>query len=1399
MPTTAGRARNNRATNKVTGRVLFLVPSIALLSQTMREWCSQASVPIRSFAVCSDSKVGRGRGKQDEDISVVDLAQPPTTDPAALARGLAAASDTEGELTVVFATYQSIDVVSQAQKIDLGGAGNGQRFDLIVCDEAHRTTGATLVGAQESAFVRVHDDSFLRARKRLYMTATPRIYDEASKARAGQSQAVLASMDDVAVYGEEFHRLGFGKAVEADLLSDYRVIVLTVDEGQVSRTMQDSLSRHGELDLPDLGRIIGCWNGLAKRDPSGGFGADIVPMRRAVAFARDIKTSQYFSHVFEDVVSDYVDAARHGGAPIENALPVEVRHVDGSMNILARNHELEWLKGGDEEASCRVLSNARCLSEGVDVPALDAVIFLNPRKSQVDIVQSVGRVMRKAAGKKYGYIILPVAVPSGMKPEEVLKDNERFRVVWEVLQALRAHDERFDALVNKIDLNKQRPAQVKVIAVGPLGGGGEPGVDAPGSEQVVELPLDQLEDWRSSIYARLVEKVGSRRYWENWAKDIADIAQRHRTRLEALVENPEVAGEFETFVEGLRANLNDSITPQAALEMLSQHMISKPVFDALFEGHDFAATNPVAAVMQRMLDLLEGSNLEAETQDLDEFYASVRLRCAGIDNAEGKQRVIAELYEKFFKLAFKKTADALGIVYTPIEVVDFINRSVDALLKRHFGRGISEESVHVLDPFTGTGTFISRLLQSGLIRPEDLLRKYARELHANEIMLLAYYIAAANIEVTMADVAADACLETPGAFPGILLTDTFQMHEAGDTLDQGIFESNHERAEAQKALDIRCIIGNPPYSVGQGSANDNNANLKYPTLDGRIEATYAARSAATNKNSLYDSYIRAIRWASDRIGDAGVIGFVTNGGFIEGNSSAGVRLCLGEEFSDVYIYNLRGNQRTAGELSKREGGKIFGAGSRNTVVVSLLVKNPAHTGPATIHYLDIGDYLSREEKLAKVARANLEELEWTQIRTSAEGDWLGQRDPLFSTWQGMGGKDDPEGIFRSRSNGLKTNRDAWVYGFSRAGLEERGKAMVTYYNECAAAGQLPQVLDPTMFSWNRADKANVRRKNLYTFDAGRVFQAAYRPFTRSHVVFDRSLNDMVYGLPGIFPTPRHGNLGFYQVGNGSAVPFSTLATADIPDLHVTGAGSGGQFFPRWTWVPAEKVDTYGQGAFELGDKESVVLERYRRVDNITDATLAAYRNQYGSEVTKDQIFAYVYGILHSPEYRSRFAVDLKRSLPRIPRVPGLERFLTFAQAGQRLLDIHAGYENVVPHPLQIEGDAAQGDPYQWFAVTKMRYGAKGKDKSVIEYSPSITVAGIPLEAHDYMLGARSALDWIVDRYQIKTDKASGIVSDPNDWAREVGNPRYILDLIGKVTAVSLETNRLTAALPPLGV
>jgi predicted helicase len=1372
-------------------KVLFLAPSISLVSQSLREWMAQSQTDIRPFVVCSDTKAGR----QAEDITTHDIPLP-TTNAAKLAEGLASVGKRMRGMTVVFSTYQSIDVVAQAQK------SSSQQFDLILCDEAHRTTGVKLPGdADESAFVKVHDNTFLPAARRLYMTATPRIYGDAVKKKADEAAAVLTSMDNEDLFGPEFHRLGFGEAVEQRLLSDYKVMVLVVEGDAIAEPLQAGLAdANSELSLDDAAKIVGCWNGLAKHTVDADFGPNPVPMKRAVAFLRDIRSSKGFAEAFPDIV----DALTNEGDEQGTDLDCDVEHVDGTMNALERAEKLAWLKAPIPEGECRVLSNARCLSEGVDVPALDAVLFLHPRNSLVDVVQSVGRVMRKASGKDFGYVILPVAIPAGMRPEEALNDNKRFRVVWDVLNALRSHDDRFNAMINSIDLDKNTKGKISIDIIG-KGGPTDDEEGKPLGSKVdtgIQLPLFSLAEWRDSILARIVKKCGDREYWDAWAEDVVDITSNQTARINAILAhaNPALTEEFDQFLDGLKANLNDSIDRDDAVSMLSQHLITKPVFDALFEHDSFAAHNPVSITMQGMVDALAGHGLDAETAKLDKFYESVRKRASQIETPAGRQTVIHELYENFFRKAFPKQSSSLGVVYTPVEIVDFILRAADQVCRQEFGYGLTDPGVHILDPFTGTGTFIVRLLESGIIRPEDLARKYASELWANEIMLLAYYIACVNIETTYQAIvrAQQPSVDVPYVpFAGATLTDTFQITEDGDRADTSLIPVNNDRIEAQLTAPIKVIVGNPPYSANQGLANDDNANLKYPTLDARIADTYVTRSSATNKNSLYDSYIRAFRWATDRIGAHGVIGFVSNNGWVDGNTADGIRKTFAEEFSDIWVYNLRGNQRTAGETSQKEGGKVFGSGSRTGVAVLIAAKRQQATTSCNLRYFGVSDYLSREEKLAGINTADLSIIHG-EILPNEAGDWLNQRNDEFESYAALGDKDagGAAAHFSLHSGGLKTNRDAWCYNFSRQSLGSAMSSMIAFYNTQVAHnnGQDAKLdRDPQRISWSRGLIADALRGRTHAYKADRVYRSTYRPFMHEWAYFDRPLNDMVYRLEAVFPTPEHKNVGYYVVGAGSDRPFAALATEGLPDLAMWGSSSG-QFFPRWTY---EKVTDVEQGSL-LETVADLDEWGYRRLDNITEGILKLYQDKFGPQVNKDDVFYYVYGVLHSEQYRTTFAADLKRMLPRIPLAATVTDFQAFTEAGRKLAELHVNYESVEPYPLTEQAPLHSMDPWTTYRVEKMKWADKNTKKAIV-YNKHVTLSDIPAEAQRYMLGSRSALEWLIDRYQVKTDKASGIVNDPNDWCREHHDPRYIVDLIKRVTRVSVETMKIVDNLPSLPI
>jgi len=1406
------------------GLILFLVPSIALLGQTLREWASEADEDINAICICSDPEVSKKKKQNEESdgYSVVDLALPASTNVKDIVtqfnhiKGLK-----KSGITVVFSTYQSIEVISKAQSALIRESTNKEKpygiFDLIICDEAHRTTGVTLSDEEESSFVKVHDNNFLRAKKRLYMTATPRLYNEDSKAKAAQAAAILCSMDDVKIYGEEIYRIGFGKAVDEGLLSDYKVLILTINESDMPASVQKMVADNAnEINSDDASKLIGCINAFSKRI-LGDAGIinenDPGPMRRAVAFCQSIKVSKKISTAFietKDVFFESLSAETR-----EKYVSVSADHVDGTMSAPLRDEKLSWLKSSTEDSNeCRVLTNVRCLSEGVDVPSLDAVLFLSAKNSQVDVVQSVGRVMRKAPGKKYGYIIIPIVVPADVEADKALDDNERYKVVWTVLNALRAHDDRFNATINKIELNKKKPTQILVgtpdfSSADRTGDRNAEGKYGSGTSDLGRQMTIQFEHLQRIVFARMVQKVGDKRYWEQWASDVAKIAERHIERINKLIhDGGKHQKTFENFLKGLQKNINPSIAQDQAVEMLAQHIITKPVFEALFEGYSFVKNNPISVSMQKMLDLLEGKSLEKDTETLQRFYDSVKARAGGIDNAEGKQKIIVELYDKFFKTAFPKMVEKLGIVYTPVEVVDFIVRSVEDVLQKEFGRSISDENIHVLDPFTGTGTFITRLLQSGLIKDNDLKRKYEKELHANEIVLLAYYIAAINIENAFHDLNPESKEYKP--FDGICLTDTFQLGETDDSekMFSEMFPQNSERVEAQMKAPLRVIIGNPPYSVGQKSANDNAQNQSYAKLDNRIAKTYAAETDATNKNSLYDSYYKAFRWSADRLDPkhGGVIAFVSNGSWLDGNSSEGFRKCLEKEFSSVYIFNLRGNARTQGELRRKEAGSVFGGGSRTPIAISFLIKKPnLKNKPAKISYHDIGDYHSREDKLSKISKfisiANFE-MAWQILKPDEHGDWLNKRDSVFEKFIQLAPENKFDLIsktfFTINSMGVGSSRDAWVYNSSKSEVISNMEKTVSFYNTQVNDFKKEKKKNPNAvvasfinndtknISWSSSLIPNIERGNIALFEPDKIRISVYRPFFKQYLYLGDKMIHRRGQVQEIFPNNNIENRIICVSGVGVTKDFSSLISNEIPDLEIVGKS---QCFPLYYY---EEQKTQTQTLFDNSKKNPE--NEYIRRDGVSDFILGLARKAYGERVSKEDIFYYVYGILHSPDYRTRFANDLKKMLPRIPLVDEPKDFWSFSKAGRKLAELHIGYENVKP----ADGVKVIGAESKFFQVEKMRFPSKG-DKSKIIFNSKITIENIPLAAYEYIVNGRSAIEWIMERYQVTTNKDSGIKNDPNDWADEVGNPRYILDLVLSIIRVSLETMEVVRGLPGLRI
>jgi len=1401
--------------------VLYMVPSLALMSQTVREWKNDAKEDFTAFSACSDDKVGRKKPKDDQiQVNLHDLSFPATTDARKLSEQIKRSN--KSKMTVVFSTYHSIDVISSAQyDHDLG------EFDLIICDEAHRTTGAKLVEDDESNFIKIHSDENVRGKKRLYMTATPRIYGETAKQKEVEGEVNLASMDDKSIFGENLFYRGFGWAVENDLLTDYKVVVLMMDEQIVSDRVQRSFTEGAELELDDATKMVGCYKALAKvgiQTNKEGISNDIKPMKRALAFCQNIKTSQMFSSEFSNVVDDYIS---HEDVTEEQKtnLQVELFHVDGTFNAEQRNEKLSWLKDDTDENICRVLTNARCLSEGVDVPALEAIMFIHPRKSQIDIVQSVGRVMRKAEGKKLGYVIIPITVAPGVSAEKALNDNERYKVVWQILNALRAHDERFDSTINRIGLGEDVSDRIEIIdgtstseleattavvedvkskAKKKDTNDEDADTNLGGDEETVENASDEPEqlsftftDLSQAIKAKIVEKCGTRDYWENWASDIAKIAQQHITRINSIVLNSgtKERAAFMQFVAEIRDDLNPEITETDAVEMLAQHIITRPVFDTLFQGNRFTSENAVSKAMETVLSQIYDKKIDTETRTLEKFYDSVTRRAADIITSTGRQTLILELYDRFFRNAFPLMTQKLGIVYTPVEVVDFIIHSVEDVMQEEFATSLGNDGVHILDPFTGTGTFISRLLQSGVMSKDQIRRKLKSEIHANEIVLLAYYIACINIEAVYDDLVKENQYQS---FDGMVLTDTFQLYEQDRDMIANLLPDNSERRTRQKNRNIRVVVGNPPYSIGQRSENDNAANIQYPNLDDSISKTYAKHSSAQRQVALYDNYIRAFRWASERIGDEGVIGFVTNAGWIDGNATDGFRKCLSYEFSKIYVFHLRGNQRTSGELSRKEGGKIFGSGSRSPIAITILVKNKNAPQKGTIYFHDIGDYLDRKQKLSiisklKSIKSMMDDDKFIKIQPDANNDWINQTDKSFEKYAVMGSKTaEDKPLFERYTLGVVTSRDAWCYNFSKHKLGLNIEKLSSNYNREVEKLLRGEVFDKsklnsdkTQYSWSRSLLSNLKNKRKIQFDADSIWTSIYRPFTKTNLYFDKNLNEVQYQLSKVYPTNISSNTCIVVNGAGAKTEFSALAVNKIPDYNFFQAGA--QTFPLVLY------DMQSEGLFAVDStRPSIDINWVKEISQST-----------GEQITDLQLFHYIYAVLHSAEYKFKFQNNLMKELPRIPFSKRQDTFLDFAKKGEILMELHVNFERQEKYKIDI----AQGNldllaiesPKDFYRVQQMKFAKKG-DKSTVIYNKNFTIKNIPLEAYEYIVNGKPALEWVMERQCVKIDKASGIVNDANDYANEtMNNPAYPLELFQRVITVSLETMKIVKSLPKLDI
>ncbi len=867
---------------------------------------------------------------------------------------------------------------------------------------------------------------------------------------------------------------------------------------------------------------------------------------------------------------------------------------------------------------------------------------------------------------------------------------------------------------------------------------------------------------------------------DNWHTAVADFRAHVpalASKLKELIDKQHQAdvafqNAFADFYQICRTAINPDLSQDAVEEMLIQHILTERIFRTVFERSDFTRRNIIAREIENVSDALmwHAVSRDAFLKPLDRFYLAIEQAAAFCKDFSQKQHFLNTFYEKFFQGFSEDVADTHGIVYTPQPIVDFMVNSVEHILNAEFDRSLSDTGVHLIDPFVGTGNFIVRLMQD--IQGTALEEKYRHELHCNEVMLLPYYIAGLNIEQEF--------FQRTGTylpFEGLALADTFELLEKRQT--ELFTRENTARVEKQKAADMFVVIGNPPYNAGQVNENDNNKNRKYATMDARVRETYSQASKATNKNALSDPYVKAIRWASDRIGDEGVVTFVTNNGFLDGIAFDGMRKHLADDFDEIYILDLGGNARKGLKVSDAN---VFGI--MVGVSINLFVKRKGNSSETSrIFYYQTDELWNKKQKFDFLTqRQHVGTIEWKPLQPDARHTWITEGlHAEFDTFIPMGTKQAKavkgaavDVIFKTYSCGVGTARDAWVYNFNRDRLTENVQRMSDTYNaevdrwkrrEDKAANLDDFVVsDDAKIKWSSTLKRKLKGGQTAEFAETKIRQSLYRPFTKLNLFFDRVLNQSVHVFPSIFPTPEteRENQVICVAGIGDRKGFGCLTTNRIPNLDLGFEKT--QCFPFYTY-----------------DEDGT-----NRRENITEWALAQFRTHYQDDtISKWDIFHYTYGLLHHPAYRGRYEMNLKRDLPHIPFA---EDFWGFANAGAELATLHLNYESC-PKYDKLRYIETPGMPIEW-RVEKMKLS---KDKTQLKYNDFLTLDSIPAEAYAYRLGTRSALEWVVDQYRVKVDKRSGIKNNPN----RADAPRYIVDLIARIINVSLKTVEVVKNLPAL--
>jgi predicted helicase len=1322
--------------------ILFICPSIALLDQTIKVWFRDSEIPIHAYAVVSD----RGVGRADELNKISLLTFPATTSSEELLKHF---NLNEEKLNVIFSTYQSLDVIKEAQQQGL------PEFDLIICDEAHRTAGVSQ--REDSNFKIVHSNEHIIGKKRLYMTATPKVFDVKEEERLKLEEEFLVKiydMSDEENFGPTFFEYSFRKAIEEGYLSPYRVVVLMVDKKDIQEKLFEYLLDNEKLSVDDTTKIVGLGR-LIRGEIYNEDGTLLdLSVKRGIVFVNRVSKSEQIAEDFPLVYEKY----------FEEKPQAEIRHIDGNMPVVKKREKINWLRKGG--TNTHILTNAKVLTEGIDVPALDFVAFFDPKESVVEIIQALGRVVRKAEGKEFGLIFVPLVVATDVQDIDEKIEKSSYRTLWQVINALSSLDSAF-------------PAQIRVLLIDDKEGKVEE--DAKGKKEkvitITQQPnqLEIFEPIRKYLTTKIVRsfRLGNI-FLKDWAQETAKVAKDLREQVEiALKIDQAFKQKFDELKSTLIKLLNESISDQDAINLIVQYILTKPVFDTVFEHK-----SQVDVVLDSFFEYFKNF-LQNNVKGLNKFYEEVRAKAGGLRNEEERQEFLRHLYTKFFSVAFKETTDELGIAYTPTPLVSFIVKFVNHLTQKHFGKTLDDGGVVLLEPFAGMGTFISLAVEN--MDPQKLEEKLQRkEIWANELLLLPYMAMVKNIESTIAKKTGKYI-----PFETALWTDSFALMEKlyeqkTPNFPNLIPEKFKELIEAQVKAKVNVIISNPPWRVGRKNENVGRRNVEYRNLRMRIEQTYAKYAkqlGTTLVNSLYDTYIQALRMASDRI-EEGVIGFVLNNGWLKGLAGRGVRKALSEEFAEVYVYDLKGDARTRGEERRRQAENVFGDQSRAGGCLLFLVKRKDKKGPAKIYYKAVRDYAKKEEKFAELREweEKPDQIEWQDINPNQKHDWIAQGEEEFENFVKLGDKRNKHDItvFDKYSSGLMTGKDAYAYNFSRDELKKHMERLIDTFNEHLGRVRSGEITpdnveekiekDQRKIKWDRELRNWLfRLREEESFKDGRMVPAFYKPFVPMWVYFDRVFNNCIYRLPSIFPTPDAENLAIVISGRG-ADWFDAFITDRIVDY---GFMSPTQLFPLYIYTPENPLFDH----------------TFKKQENITDQALKLFQETLNDPtITKEDIFYYIFGVLSTPSYVERFKNNLSKELP---RVPILDSFREISKLGRDLAGLQLDYQRYVwavvmkeekrelPEysDLIVVADENVLEEY----VEKVRLDKANRELLI---NGKVKVQGIPEFAFECKIGNYPPIEWISKYLVREEDKDTGIVWNPRIKVME------FIDIVKKLVAFS---------------